>query len=215
VPVVYFADGQYVASYAPLVDTAITAGTLPAVALVGVWVGEGAPGGGPATGPANDLRMIEYFPGVEALPGADSAFIVARYRGHYRFFTEEVRQWAESALGVSRERRWRAVQGSSSGASYALRLGRELPERYGLVIANSGGGADALMGPAAGWAAAPRHYLAAGVMEPPGLARTLRAVGDSLAAHGMSAVVAVYPGGHDALVWNESLVGALRWWLRP
>ena len=209
VPVVYVADRENVRDYATVVDAAIAAGTLPPVALVGVWVSTGAPGGGPPQGPATDLRMIEYHPGVEQLPGADSAFIVARYRGHYRFFTDEVRQWAESALGVSRERRGRAVQGNSSGASYALRLGRELPDRYGLVIANSNVGADALRGPTAGWDAAPSHYLSAGSLEVPKMLRELRAVGDSLSVHRVPVVVNVYPGGHDALVWGTSTLAAV------
>ncbi len=213
-PVVYVADGQNVRDYARVVDPLVAAGALPPVALVGVWVSSGTPGGGPPTGPATDLRTIEYHPEVERLPGADSAFVAARYRGHYRFFTDEVPRWAEATLGVSAERRWRAVQGNSSGASYALRLGRELPERYGLVIANSNGARSDLAGPAGGWGVAPWHYLSVGVLEP-ALARTLRAMGDSLARHGVRHAVTVYPSGHDAVVWRESLPRALAWWLAP
>jgi hypothetical protein len=198
--------------YARIIDPLIVSGKLPPVALVGVWVASGSPKGGPATGPGDDLRTIEYHHGVEELPGTDSAFVVARYRAHKRFFTEEVRRWAEDSLSVSTERRYRAVQGNSSGAHYALTLGRERPDLYGLVIANSNGGASALVRPERGWENAPRHYLSAGVLEP-SLACTLTALSDSLARYGVPRVVSIYPSGHDSLVWRESLPLALAWWL--
>lgn len=212
-PVVYLADGQNVRSYAPVIDPLIQSGKLPPVVLVGVWVSSGSPKGGPATGPNDDLRTIEYHEGVEQIPGSDSAFIVARYRGHKTLFTEEVRKWAEEKLHVSTDRRWRAVQGNSSGCHYALVLGRERPDLYGMVIGNSNGGVDAMATPAGGWGAAPRHFLSAGVLEP-SLVRVQRAIGDSLTSHGVPNVVRVYPSGHDYNAWTESLPTALEWWLR-
>ena len=215
IPVVYFADGQTLRLHARAVDPLVASGQLPPVALVGVWVSTGSPDGGPARGMADDLRSIEYHEGIEAVPGADSAFVVARYRGHKILFTEEVRRWAEDALFVSTERRWRAVHGSSSGGSYALTLGRERPDLYGFVIANSSGSALALAPPVGGWENAASHYLSAGRLEDPSLARTLTALGDSLAQHGVPRVVNLYPSGHDAQVWAESLPQALAWWLVP
>jgi enterochelin esterase-like enzyme len=215
IPVVYFADGQIVSSYARIIDPLVESGELPPVALVGMWVSRGSPKGGPATGPGDDLRTIEYHEGVESLPGADSAFVVARYHGHKHFFTEEVRRWAEDSLFVSTERRWRAVHGSSSGGHYALTLGRERPDLYGLVIANSNAGADALSAPARGWTAAANHYVSVGRLEQPSLTRTLTALGDSLARYGIPQVVNIYPSGHDSQVWRESLPRAFAWWLGP
>ncbi len=212
VPVVYLADGQGLSDYARVVDPLVASGELPPVALVGIWVASGAPGGGPARGPAQDLRTIEYHRGVEAIPGADSAFVVARYQGHREFFTEEVRRWAEDALFVSRERQGRAVHGSSSGGNYALTLGRERPDLYDLVIANSNGGSNALAPPEGGWAQASRHVLSAGVLELPSLGRTLTALGDSLRQHGVAESVTIYPSGHDRQVWVESFPDALAWW---
>ncbi|MDB4915152.1 MAG: hypothetical protein JWM95_2796 [Gemmatimonadetes bacterium] len=213
IPVVYFTDGQNVKDFARLVDPLIVSGALPPVALVGVWVTYGSPRGGPPTGPSDDLRTIEYLGGSTSLPGADSAFVAARYQGAKLFFTEEVRRWAEDSLHVSTDRRWRAVQGSSSGALYALLLGRERTDLYGLVIANSTGPRDAFLGPAAGWSTAPPHYLSAGVLEA-APARALRGIGDSLSAHGVPNVVNIYPSGHDYTVWTEELPRALRWWLQ-
>lgn len=213
VPVVYFADGRSVNSYARVVDPMIESGQVPPVALVGVWVSTGSPDGGPSRGVAKDLRSIEYLAGVEEVPGADSAFVVTRYRDHKKFFTEEVRRWAEDSLFVSTTRRWRAVHGSSSGGHYALTLGRERPELYGLVIANSNGGARSLAPPEGGWDNASGHFLSAGILEVPSLAKTLTALGDSLVQHDVPSVVNIYPSGHDSQVWIESLPHALNWWL--
>ncbi len=214
VPVVYFADGEGVGDYARVVDPLIASGDVLQVVLVGVWASGGAPGGGAATGPADDLRTIEYHRGVEALPEADSAFVVGRYQAHQEFFTEEVPRWAERTLSVRADRAGRAVHGSSSGGNFALTLGRERPDLYGLVIANSNGSASALDPPTDGWAHASKHVLSAGVLEQPSLGRTLTALGDSLARHGVLASVTLYPSGHDRLVWVESFPRALAWWLR-
>jgi enterochelin esterase-like enzyme len=211
-PVVYFADGQDVPAYARIVDPLIAAGQLASAALIGIWVSEGSPAGGDPTGPADDLRVIVYHEGVERVPGADSAFVVDHYRAHKYFFTEEVRLWAESIFEVSQERRWRAVHGVSSGGHFALTLGREHPDLYGFVVANSNGSASALNPPTDGWRNAARHYVSVGNMEQPTMAETLSALGDSLAHHGVPHVVNVYAGGHDTQVWLESFPRALSWW---
>ncbi|MHB1167984.1 MAG: alpha/beta hydrolase [Longimicrobiales bacterium] len=211
-PVVYFADGQGMEAYARVVDPLIAGGRLGPTALIGIWASTGSPSGGNSTGPADDLRAIEYHEGVENLPGADSLFVVNRYRAHKRFFLEEVRRWAEDALGVSAERKSRAVHGVSSGGHFALLLGRERPDIYGLVIASSNGSASALAQPSGGWEHAARHYLSVGTLEQPSIRRVLVALGDSLTVHGVPNTVDVYPGGHDSKVWVESFPRALSWW---
>lgn len=212
-PVIYLTDGQNVKWYAPIIDTLIAQGALPPVVLVGVWVASGSTGGGPARGLVDDLRAIEYHAGIEGLPGTDSAFVVKRHVGHKSWFTDEVRRWAEDSLGVRTERRWRAVQGASSGGSYALTLGRERPDLYGTVIAFSTGGSTALVPPSGGWAAASSHYLAAGALEPQ-LVTTLTALSDTLRRNEVPNVLQVYPSGHDFGVWRELLPHALAWWLK-
>lgn len=210
IPVVYFADGQSVSGYARVIDNLIASGRMPPVALVGIWVSTGAPGGGPPMGVAQDLRSIEYHAGIETVPGADSAFVVARYRGHMKFFTEEVRKWAEESLFVSVTRRWRAVHGSSSGGHFALTVGRERSDLYGFVIANSN--SVAAEPPTGGWRNAPTYYLSAGILEQPSILGSLTALGDSLENHGIPHVVNIYPSGHDSMVWRETLPIALDWW---
>ncbi|MEZ4697296.1 MAG: alpha/beta hydrolase-fold protein [Rhodothermales bacterium] len=203
IPVVYFADGQTVGDYSRVVDPLIASGELRPVALIGVWVSRGTPSGGPPRSIAEDLRSIEYHEGVESVPGADSAFVVARYRGHKRFFTEEVRRWAEDSLFVSTDRRWRGVHGSSSGGHFALTLGRERPDLYGFVIANSN--SIATEPPAGGWQNAPRYYVSAGILEQPTIKKSLTSLGDSLSAHGIPNVVNIYYDGHDSDIIGEEL----------
>ncbi len=210
IPVVYFADGQAVASYAAVVDPLVASGALPPVALVGVWSSHGTRGGEPPRSPADDLRVVEYHAEAATLPGVDSEFVSGRYRAHHAFFTDDARLWAERELGVRSDPRGRALHGSSSGAHFVLALARESPQLYGAVIANSN--VPPSGPPPGGWDRSVPHFLAAGVLEPV-LAPRLTAVRDSLRAHGVPVALRIYPSGHDALVWRESLPAALAWWM--
>lgn len=213
IPVVYLADGRNVRSYARVVDPLVAAGGVPPVALVGIWVSDGQVDPEEPPGPANDLRTIEYHRQIASIPGADSAFAAERYRGHMEFFTEEARKWAEDTLFVRMDRQGRAVHGNSSGGAYALTLGRERPDLYGMVIANSTGGPSVLNPPVGGWEQAARHHLSVGLLEVPSVVKHLTELSDSLAVYGIPHAVDVHPSGHDYLVWKESLPNALTWWI--
>lgn len=210
-PVVYLGDGQVVSELAAILDTLITIGQLPPVALVGVW---SATDRGTSGTPADDSRSVEYVPGVESAPGVDSAAIVGRRHAHRDFFVTDVRAWAERTLGVARTREHRAVWGVSNSALFALTMAREHPDVYGAVIAHSHGQASLLERPARGWERAPMHFLTIGALEQNRLKRVQLALSDSLRLYRVPTEMRVLPSGHDSMTWRESLPGALLWWLR-
>lgn len=209
-PVVYVADGQNVSDFGPMLDTLIRTRKLPPAALVGVWTSLPRR---PADRPPrfdDDLRAVEYLEGMESAPDVDSVAVIERFRAHEKFFTEEVRRWAEDSLHVSKDPRYRAVQGGSNAGAYALTMGRKHPDLYGMIIANSHG--DAPIQPVQGWSRAPRHYVSMGVLEPI-LFESVKALDDSLTKYRVPHVLNIYPSGHDYLVWKELLPRAIRWWL--
>lgn len=210
-PVIYLGDGQVVPELAALLDTLITVGQLPAVALVGVW---SATDRGRNGTPADDSRSVEYVAGVEFAPGVDSAAIVRRRQAHRDFFVSDVRAWAERTLGVAVDREHRAVWGVSNSALFAMSMGREYPRVYGAVIAHSHGAPTLLERPARGWERAPMHFLTLGALEQVRLHRVLAALSDSLRSSGVPTSYRILPSGHDAMTWRESLPDAIVWWLR-
>jgi enterochelin esterase-like enzyme len=186
-PVLYLADGGSVPSLAAVLEPGAAAGTTPAVVLVGAHSGVPTPG--------DDVRAREYLPGVDRL----------RYEAHERFFVDEVAGWAERELGVAAGRERRAVGGSSNGAVLASALGCRHPDRFGAVIAFSLG-----IEPPRPRDAAARHLLLAGTLEP-GFHRATRAWAARLRGRGVEVEERERVCGHDPLMWEEELPGAVRW----
>jgi len=201
-PVVYAADGQSVELFAAVLDAQVVDGNVPAVIVVGVHSAEGG-SAVEAYDPGQDVRAQEYLLGENQ----------ERFEAHERFFVYEVWDWAARTLGASSSREGCALFGFSNGGAFAISMGIRHPERYGTVIAFSlGEGVRGWGTPQWATDTTPRHYLVAGTLEPFwGPTSRWAAV---LARLNVEHVYHERVCGHDLLMWEEELPGAVAWAFR-
>lgn len=193
-PACLLADGQSVPSFAPALEAAILAGTVPPAVLVGV---HNAFVHDPQKRPKADLRSLEYLPQRRS----------RRFAAHLSFVADEVIPWAASRFPVAR-RPWTAA-GFSSGAAWAIAAGQRRPEVFGGVAALSAGMVPHRV---ARRSRAVRHYLAAGTLET-SFRRGTAEWAALLDRAGMSHAHREWAGGHDSWWWRARLPGALAWLL--
>ena len=172
--------------------SAIKAGAVPPVLLVGV---HNAPG---ALTSGSDLRAQEYLPGLNR----------RRFDAHLRFVTGEVLPWAGERFGPV-DGPWVAA-GFSNGAAWAIAAAQRRPDLFGAVAAFSAG-----VVPSGSAAAAVRpdpalprgrHARAAVPPVDPEWA-------ERLARAGLPCRHEEWVGGHDPLWWERQLPVALGWLL--
>jgi enterochelin esterase-like enzyme len=193
VPGCVLADGESVRQFAPTLESAIEAGAVPPVLLVGLHSAHGA------LASVSDLRAQEYLPGHNR----------RRFDAHLRFVTSEVLPWAEERFGpVSGP--WIAA-GFSNGAVWAIAAAQRRPDLIGAVAAFSAGVAPRRISGAAR-SAGVRHYLAAGTLEP-GFRRSTREWAERLGRAGLPCRHEEWTGGHDQVWWEQQLPVALGWLL--
>jgi enterochelin esterase-like enzyme len=194
VPGCLLADGEAVRGFAPALESAIEAGAVPPVLLVGL---HNAPG---ALTARSGLRAQEYLPGRNR----------RRFDAHLRFVTDEVIAWADERFGPVAGP-WVAA-GFSNGASWAIAAGQRRPDLIGAVAAFSAGVVPRRISGAARSARIP-HYLAAGTLEP-GFRRSTRQWAERLVKAGLPCRHEEWVGGHDQKWWERQLPVALGWLLR-
>jgi enterochelin esterase-like enzyme len=194
VPGCVLADGESVQGFAPTLESAIEAGAVPPVLLVGL---HNAPG---ALTPVSDLRAQEYLPGYNR----------RRFDAHLLFVTSEVLPWADERFGPVAGP-WVAA-GFSNGAAWAIAAAQRRPDLIGAVAALSAGVVPRQIRSAAR-SAGVRHYLAAGTLEP-GFRRSTRGWAERLNRAGLACRHEEWTGGHDQLWWEQQLPVALGWLLR-
>jgi enterochelin esterase-like enzyme len=199
--VVYAADGQAIDRFARVLEPLITAGEVPGVVLIGVHHG-GYVGGAPdlkTNDEKKDLRLQEYFPGINS----------RRFADHESFFTTEVPAWAEHRFGVSGERRDRAVFGYSNGGRFAVEMGLRHPDVFGHVFGFSVAG-NGRFDWGAGRKDWPRFYLTAGTWEASFHHCTSR-LAEQLKERGAAVRFTSRVGGHDTALWRDQFAAALVW----
>jgi enterochelin esterase-like enzyme len=190
--VVFAGDGQLITSWGGVLEAA----GLPPTLIIG------------AHRLADEtLRLHEYSPGEST---AAFAFDPERFAAHEKFFTEDVRRWAQSRFGVALPANRTAVFGVSASAELALAMGLRHPDIYGVVFCASPGAG--YRPPAAMPSSLPRAYLVAGWQEPFFLvnaSRWARALRDA----GADVVMTVREGSHGDAFWrkNGSCVPATRY----
>src|SRR5580693_2547146 len=194
VPGCVLADGESVRAFAPTLESAIEAGAVPPVLLVGL---HNAPG---ALTPGSNLRAQEYLPGHNR----------RRFDAHLRFVTGEVLPWADERFGPVAGP-WIAA-GFSNGAVWAIAAAQRRPDLIGAVAALSAGVVPRRISGAAR-SARVRHYLAAGTLEP-GFRRSTRRWAERLDKAGLPCRHEEWIGGHDQVWWEQQLPVALGWLLR-
>ena len=194
VPGCLLADGEAVRGFAPALESAIVAGAVPPVLLIGL---HNAPG---ALSARSDLRAQEYLPGHNR----------RRFDAHLRFATGEVIPWAEERFGPVAAP-WVAA-GFSNGAVWAIAAAQRRPDLIGAVAAFSAGVVPQRISGTAR-SAGVRHYLAAGSLEP-GFRRSTRQWAERLSRAGLPCRHEEWTGGHDQVWWEQQLPVALGWLLR-
>jgi enterochelin esterase-like enzyme len=197
--VVYAADGQAIDRFARVLEALIASGRVPPVVLVGVHSG-GYVGGGPDFkhyDPKKDLRLQEYFPGVNA----------QRFADHERFFCTEVPEGAERRFGVSSVRHDRAVFGYSNGGRFAVEMGLRRPDVFGHVLGFSVAG-NGKFEFGKDPKELPRFYLEAGTWEESFHVCTLRLT-EQLKERGVPVHFSSRVGGHDPALWRDEFAVAL------
>ena len=193
VPGCLLADGEAVTRFAPTLESAIVAGAVPPVLLVGL---HNAPG---AFSSRSDLRAQEYLPGHNR----------RRFDAHLRFVTDEVIPWADERFGPVATP-WVAA-GFSNGAVWAVTAAQRRPDLIGAVAALSAGVVPQRISGAAR-SAGVRHYLAAGTLEP-GFRRSTGQWAERLRKAGLECRHEEWIGGHDQVWWEQQLPVALGWLL--
>jgi enterochelin esterase-like enzyme len=187
------ADGESARGFAPTLESAIMAGAVPPVLLVGVHNAASPAGSWP------DRRAQEYLPGVNR----------RRFGAHLRFVTGEVMPWADEQFGPI-EGHWVAA-GFSNGGTWAIAAAQRRPDLFGAVAAFSSGRVPQQISREAR-SARIRHYLAAGTLEP-GFRRATRQWAERLAKAGLPCRHEEWIGGHDHVWWERQLPIALGWLL--
>jgi hypothetical protein len=137
------ADGESARGFAWSLESAILAGAVPPVLVVGVHNATVTARSGP------DLRTQEYLPGHNR----------RRFDAHLRFVAGEVVPWAGERYGPV-DRPW-VASGFSSGAGWAIAAAQRRPDVFGAVAGFSAGVVPQRISRAAR-SAGIRHYLAAG-----------------------------------------------------
>jgi len=193
VPVVYMADGQWLGAFAAMIEPLIMQGVIPPTMIVGVHA---AP-----FEQTRDRRAEEYLLGIN-----DTA-----YMAHERFFTRTVRRWAELQFGASQNSDKRAIIGFSNGATFAGNTGIRKPNLYKHVMMFSASQAPFVTSRTV---VEPRYYLLAGTLEPPIFTQAYQ-FHFSLLLLNAEARFTRRVAGHDAVMWQEEFVSALRWMFLP
>lgn len=193
VPVVYMADGQWLGAFAGVIEPLVVNGVIPPTMIVGVHA--------PPVERARDRRAEEYLLGIN-----DDV-----YNAHERFFTRTVRRWAELQFGASQNPDKRAIIGFSNGATFAGNTGIRKPNLYKNVMMFSASQAPLVT---LRTQVEPRYYLLAGTLEPPIFTTTYQ-FHFSLLLLNAQARFTQRVAGHDAVMWQEEFVSALRWMFLP
>jgi enterochelin esterase-like enzyme len=181
--IVFAADGQLIAPWGGLLETA----DVPPTMIVG------------AHRVADEtLRLHEYSP----------SFDPERFAAHEKFFVEDVRAWTRSRFGVTLPAERTAVFGVSAGGEFALAMGLRHPDLYGAIFSASPGAGYRPSEPMP--IPLPRTYLVAGTQEPFFLDNATRwavALRNANADIVMNERVA----GHDDAMWREEFPLMVAW----
>lgn len=210
--VLYMADGQELAAFAPVLDTLIAARKLPRILIVGLHSDPSPmtpiPGRPGAYEP--DGRSREYLPGIDT----------ARFAAHQRFLLQEVLPYAERAYGAPRGAGRRTLFGFSNGAAFAGAMALTHPDRFGTAIALSpGGGARSFAAlslpssPGQTRTTGQEVYVSGGLYEP-GFRTNAHALAALFERAGASVVLREPAGGHDEGIWQREFADALKWGMR-
>lgn len=210
--VLYMADGQELASFAPVLDTLIAARKLPRILVVGLYSDPSPmtpiPGRPGAYEP--DGRSREYLPGIDTI----------RFAAHEHFLVDEVLPYAERAYGAPSGAGRRTLFGFSNGAAFAGAMALTHPDRFGTAIALSpGGGARSFAAlslpssPGQTRTTGQEVYVSGGLYEP-GFRTNAHALAALFERAGASVVLREPAGGHDEVIWQREFADALKWAMR-
>jgi enterochelin esterase-like enzyme len=181
--VVFAGDGQLIAHWGGVLEAAAVLPTM----IVGVH-----------RLADEKLRLHEYSPEFDPEP----------FAAHERFFTGEVRQWAQSRFGVALPASRTAVCGVSASGELALALGLRHPEIYGAVFCASPGAGYQPPGVLPG--SLPRAYLVAGTREPFFRQNAARWA-DALRGAGADVMMTERAGSHGGAFWREEFPLMVAW----
>jgi enterochelin esterase-like enzyme len=193
-PVIYMTDGDMLSDYAAAIDYQITAGHVPPLIVVGVESGSNYP---------QNVRGEEYVPGRNP----------TRFEQHERFFTQEVREWAEITYGASTQREERLLFGVSNGGLFAIVMTLHHPDLYGVVFPFSAGASQGFEGieiKTDDLQLPLRVYSAAGTLDPIFYQSTY-AFAQAYEEAGAEVVFSPQVSGHTDAMWQVEFIKAIQW----
>jgi enterochelin esterase-like enzyme len=194
-PVIYMLDGEILREYVGGIDYLITERCVPSLIIVGV---ESAPFQN-----AENLRGEEYVPGRNP----------ERFTQHERFFTQEVREWAEASYGASSHRNERVIFGVSNGGLFAVEMTLRHPELYGIAFPFSAGASQDFEKPMIQLNKLQlplQIYSTAGSLEPV-FDQLTRDFAQAYTEAGAEVVFSERVAGHNDALWQVEFVNAVKW----
>jgi len=195
-PVVYMADGG-AKDFAPIAEALILRKQIRPLILVGIEAA--TPSRRPCLSDDCDRRGKEYEAGHDA---ADTPF-----KRHLHFLIEEVAPYVAAHYPVSKDRRERALAGTSQGAVWAAQTAELRPDLFGAAIVLSGTGSVAKNPETLG---SSRIFVSAGEFEADRLGAMKRFAEKARVAHADVQVDTIW-AGHSDLTWDILLARALIW----
>lgn len=194
-PVVYAADGQIIVdSYKKMLDSLINNKTLSKFILIGVHSNERK-----ISGKVFEYRNYEY---VKGFSGSKDTTLAQLYVNHYKFFTQEVINYAEMNYGVSTDDKDRIFYGTSNGAGFGVSIGAENPNLFSNYICFSmaGGNYKNLNWDISNY---PYYYLSYGSQEPAPFIKGAIEFEEFLTQNNYKHEQTVYEGGHNRKMWRK------------
>jgi predicted esterase len=182
--VVYCADGQVIETFASALTTSLD-GDLPI--LIGIH---------------SDAR----FRAQEYLLSSDEHFLA-----HERFWTDQVRKWAQCEFGVSPERGQSVAFGFSNGGAFALAAVLRQPHLFAAVLSFSTTQFASREIPPPG-GLKPSIYMAAGNQGPEkSIRKNVLRIARWLRQNDLPVTVSLQAAGHTLDFWVTEFVKAVEW----
>lgn len=200
-PIVYCTDGQIIVNaYKKELDSLISNGVIPKIIIAGVHSNE--------RDVKNSNYQFRHYEYIESWSDTDNELLNKIFQNHLKFFSEEVIEFAEEELNVSKISSNRIFYGTSNGAGFGVSLSAAFPSLFQKYICFSmaGGDFENISWPKENY---PYFYLACGKEEPIPFVMAADEFHSYLDSNNYDHDFYKFEGGHDRDKWKKEFVRIL------